>query len=311
LLQAQSALEDSLDSYRTGTLGLPPDLPLVLDDEMIRQFQFIDPSTSRLQNRLADFRTEFGSHPLEPKVEVLREALDRLGQMRDDIASLFTLVAEDLHGAGRRAADRRRGMTAIERKQFAGDLAKLVEDHAALAQRLEKAASRLAELRRQLPQESRRAMSDRIVQLVSEVTSILDELSLVQARARVEQITVQYQPLDPKDALDIARANRLDWMNNRAALVDTWRLIQYNANALQSAMNVTLSGDLSTTGNDPLRFRAPTGSLRAGLQFDGPFTRLLERNNFRQVIIDYQRDRRQLIQYEDAVSRRFAPRSAT
>jgi hypothetical protein len=107
--------------------------------------------------------------------------------------------------------------------------------------------------------------------------------------------------LGPKDALDIARANRLDWMNNRAALVDTWRLIQYNANALQSTLNVTLSGDIRTTGNDPLRFRAPTGSLRAGLQFEGPFTRLLERNNFRQVIIDYQRDRRQLIQYEDAV----------
>lgn len=50
-----------------------------------------------------------------------------------------------------------------------------------------------------------------------------------------------------------------------------------------------------------MRFRAPTGNLRAGLRFDGPFTRLLERNNFRQVIIDYQRDRRQLIQYEDGV----------
>jgi hypothetical protein len=58
---------------------------------------------------------------------------------------------------------------------------------------------------------------------------------------------------------------------------------------------------VSTVGKNPLDFRGPTGNLRAGLSFDAPFTRLLERNNFRQAIIDYQRDRRQLIQYEDSV----------
>ena len=33
-------------------------------------------------------------------------------------------------------------------------------------------------------------------------------------------------------AFEVARANRLDWMNIRAALVDQWRLIQFNAMAL-------------------------------------------------------------------------------
>ncbi len=56
-----------------------------------------------------------------------------------------------------------------------------------------------------------------------------------------------------------------------------------------------------TTGDNPVKFRAPTGHLQASLQFDAPLTRLLERNNFRQAIIDYQRDRRQLIQFEDSV----------
>src|SRR5262249_27694398 len=51
------------------------------------------------------------------------------------------------------------------------------------------------------------------------------------------------------------------------------------------------------------RFRAPAGSLRVGLQFEGPFNRLLERNNYRQALIDYQQDRRQLIQFEDNVNR--------
>jgi hypothetical protein len=301
LLQARNALEDSLDTYRTSTLGLPPDLPLTLDQEMIRQFQFIDPATSRLQNRLADFRSDFGDLPPNPPVDTLRKAVAWLSQLRDQIAAELGRVAEDLDKADQQAPVRQKLMTAAERKQLTADLAKLRADHAALAARLEQAGKSIAALRGQLTEKTRRDTADRIVQWVSEVTSILDELSLVQARARLEQITVEHQTLDPEDALNIARANRLDWMNNRAALVDTWRLIQFNADALQSVLNVTLSGDMSTTGNNPMRFRAPTGNLRAGLQFDGPFTRLLERNNFRQVIIDYQRDRRQLIQYEDSV----------
>ena len=47
----------------------------------------------------------------------------------------------------------------------------------------------------------------------------------------------------------------------------------------------------------------PHGRLSVGVEFDGPFARRLERNTFRSVLIDYQRDRRQLIQYEDEVYR--------
>jgi hypothetical protein len=308
LLQEQNDLESSLDTYRTATLGLPPDLPLVLDVEMIRPFQFIDPLTSRLQNRLADFRSEFGDQPPDPPVAILRQALDRLDKIHSDIVTEFTRVAKDLQNASQCAPARERGMTPAERKQFSSDLAKLRDDYAALGVRLEKTAKGASDLRSRLTEGTRRTIAYGLIQLLSEVTSILDELSLVQARARVEQITVEYQPLDPNDALDIARANRLDWMNNRATLVDTWRLIQFNANALEAVLDVTLSGDMSTTGNNPMRFRAPTGNLRAGLRLDGPFTRLLERNNFRQVIIDYQRDRRQLIQYEDSVQQTLRER---
>ena len=59
------------------------------------------------------------------------------------------------------------------------------------------------------------------------------------SQAHMEAITVQSETLDPDTGTNIARANRLDWMNNRAALVNTWRLIEYNANSLQAGMNVT------------------------------------------------------------------------
>ncbi|MEK6235477.1 MAG: TolC family protein, partial [Planctomycetales bacterium] len=45
----------------------------------------------------------------------------------------------------------------------------------------------------------------------------------------------------------------------------------------------------------------PTASLRFGLEFDAPFTRLLERNAYRESLIDYQRSRRDFIQSRDAL----------
>ena len=46
--------------------------------------------------------------------------------------------------------------------------------------------------------------------------------------------------------------------------------------------------------------------MRAGLEFDAPFTRLLERNNYRQALIDYQQDRRSFIQSLDSRAPRHA-----
>ncbi|MDZ7618788.1 MAG: TolC family protein, partial [Patescibacteria group bacterium] len=105
-----------------------------------------------------------------------------------------------------------------------------------------------------------------------------------------------------QDAVETARGSRLDWMNARAALVDRWRQVEVAANALRSDLDVTFSGDVGTTGNNPLKFKSTTGRLRVGLQFDAPLTRLAERNAYREVLIDYDRARREYYAYEDAVT---------
>ena len=107
--------------------------------------------------------------------------------------------------------------------------------------------------------------------LVTEISAIADEVSLIQARARAETDTVQEEHIDPDEALDIARANRLDWMNNRASLVDTWRWVLFNANKMRADLNVVFNGNMNTVGNSPARFRAPTGTFSVGLQFNGAF----------------------------------------
>ncbi|MCA9126347.1 MAG: hypothetical protein KDB22_04640 [Planctomycetales bacterium] len=136
---------------------------------------------------------------------------------------------------------------------------------------------------------------------VAEVTDTVLALQIVQARARTESVLLPEVDLQPRDALEIARVNRRDWLNNRAALVNTWRSIEVVADDLESFLDLSLSGDIQNVGDNPLALRGSTGRLRAGLTWDAPITRLQERNNYRQSLISYQQAKRSYYQFEDTV----------
>jgi hypothetical protein len=126
-------------------------------------------------------------------------------------------------------------------------------------------------------------------------------LQVLQARARIETVQLAEVDLNQEDAIQIARTRRLDWMNNRAALVDSWRSIEVVADSLESTLDVIFSGDIQNLNDNPLSLGRKTGRLRAGLQWDSPLTRLQERNQYRQVLIEYQQAKRNYYRYEDAV----------
>ena len=142
----------------------------------------------------------------------------------------------------------------------------------------------------------------RLVRMITRLTSQLTDLSLVQAAARLDTPSLVPVDLDSDEALEIARQNRLDWMNARAALVDQWRQIEVTANRLESDLNLTFSGDLTQTSNTLSGLHNTTGRLQVGVEFDAPLTRLVERNAYRQVLIAYQQARRQYYAFEDRVS---------
>jgi hypothetical protein len=127
-------------------------------------------------------------------------------------------------------------------------------------------------------------------------------LSLIHARARVDAVELTAIDMPWDMAVEIARRYRHDWMNARAALVDAWRLIYFNADALQSTLDVTFSGDIRNSGDNPFDLSGRQGQLRVGLEFDGPWTRLRERNTYRQALIEYQQARRNFNRYEDFVA---------
>lgn len=145
------------------------------------------------------------------------------------------------------------------------------------------------------------AVTDLLVTLPSDILA----MQLVQARARAESIELSGIDIRAEQALDVARQYRRDWMNARAALVDSWRQIEVQADELESSLDIFFSGDVGNVGDNPFRLRSTTGRLRAGVQFDAPLTRLIERNNYRATLIAYQQARRNYYAYEDQVARQL------
>ncbi len=301
LLQSHNAFEASLDSFRTNTLGLPPDLPVALDDSLIQQFQFLDPRTTVMSRDLAALRAAVGELPANPTAKELSGATDAAREIEQRFGGHFKAIHADFELLEQKKPQRLKTMQPDDLARFHDEmrqerekLSEIESSFTQYQQQLDALADRLAQT------DGAKALSQ-LVEWLGGLDRMIEEAALVQARARLETITLDPIKVDSQTALDIAQANRLDVMNARASLVDSWRLIAFNANRLQTDVTVSLSGDLATTGNNPAKFRGSTGSLRASLQIDPPFTRLLERNNYRQQLVDYSNDRRTYIQFMDGV----------
>jgi hypothetical protein len=132
---------------------------------------------------------------------------------------------------------------------------------------------------------------------------ILD-LELLQARIRSESLTLTPVELPWQSAVEISYRYRLDLMNARASLVDQWRLIEYNADNLESTLDLVFSGDITNDLNESrLQKSINTGQIKAGLRFDAPIVRLSERNTYRQTLLEYQQAKRNFYAGLDDISR--------
>ncbi len=301
LLQAQNAFEATLDNYKVNTMGLPPDLPVALDDSLIRQFQFLDPRATAIGQTIAGLRGTVGNLGAEPTADELKTAIAGARVVEQELDAHFGAIDADYRTLDERLPTRLLDMEPSEVERLRKEMTEERDKLAEIKQRYATYALSLNSIDERIGTDPPAESLRKIVEWIGDFDRLVEEASLVQARARLESVILQPIKLDPHRALNVALANRLDVMNNRAALVDSWRLIAFNADALQSNVTVSFGGDISTVGENPVKFRRQTGSLRASLQIDPPFTRLLERNNYRQSLIDYCQDRRQFIQFMDGI----------
>ncbi len=229
---------------------------------------------------------------------------------------------EALRLEGRKLLDRQAELQAKDQVMSPAELARLAEVNAEfdlgsferLLRLYEAAYAQGAQPKKLDPQAERR----RVTQF-RDVTSLWAKI-LVEARdERLAGVRQSWPELPRccvdgvdliKDNLDRSEAaaaqhallNRLDLMNVRAQVVDAWRQLAVFANALLGTFNVQYQ--LSTTS--PGRVAQPLNIGTAGasshqlvLNADLPIVRKLERNNYRESLIAYQRQRRALQEAED------------
>lgn len=323
LYQAQSQLlteetanyQDRLDGYKVA-LGLPPEVEVRIADPLLARFDLIAPEMTATADALEEALTLI-SNADRPLPADYREGLESL---RQRVLAQIEAVRQDLATLDRSLPARRRNLGAlagrpeiaagiVEREPYDAQkldesVAKLHGDFADAAKTAGETAARWQKLNAEAPPAAAIGARQReaFKKVLTDAGDDFWELELIQARARLDAVSLIQVDLSPEQGLRIARANRPDWMNARAALVDTWRQIEIAANALQSDLNLTLSGDIDTVGNNPVNFSGSTGRLRMGVEFDAPLTRVAERNAYRAALIAYDRARRQCYGFKDRVS---------
>lgn len=316
LLIAKAAYESALDNFKV-TLGLPPDVPVDLRDPLLNRFNLIDPNLTGIQESVLELLDETRNPPQAAGLDLLQAFMQRGEAARQQLQQHLLVVEDDLKRLEANLPARRESLRRLKLRPeyktsdvegaFNVDTLnhralRLTEDFDQLSKQIRANWVELEEIKRSLAAGADfNTARQRMIEVFREMSDHLLELSLVQARARLDSFDLVPIELQPAMAFAVARDNRPDWMNARAAVVDTWRLIEFNANALESVLNVVFSGDVGTTGDNPINFRSTTGRLRVGAEFDAPLTRLAERNFYRQSLIDYQQARRSYMLFEDRV----------
>ena len=299
LLQSRNNLERAIDVYVTETLGLPPDLAIELDDTLIRQFQFIPKEATNTEVAITSLRDETGALGEVPPVDKIAPQIEKAFKLVAPVRHRVDAAKVDLARMDRIVNDRLKTMSEDAAKILREDREQMGKTLNELYKVFGLEDAKLKAIKAGLNENTRKESTNDLMVWLSSMLRLSQRAVLVQARARLESVSLNTIEMDPADAYSIALDHRLDFKNARASLVDSWRLIAVRADALQSVLNLNASGDVRTAQNNPASFRAATSTLRLGVEFDAPLTRLLERNSYREALINYQRSRRNLIQSGD------------
>lgn len=317
LLTARAAYAGRVDRFKVN-LGLPPNLPIRVADPMIDRFNFFDPDLTALLNQVNDLLEPLRSESVPPEEMKLPERHRELLAFGPRILRQLDLSRVDLDKLLALSPQRvaRLNQLREQTQSYGYDVASELFDAELIGARIEKHQVRLTKNSEEFeklmiairaltvdelsekPKEGRKSL----LELTTELSGVVTESMLIQASIRLEGVELIPLEVSESQAFETARQHRLDWMNARANLVDTWREIEVTGNQLKSDLDLVVKGDLGTRGDNPIDFTTDNSRIRMGLEFDSPITRLAERNRYREALIDYQRARRRYMLFEDQIS---------
>ena len=310
LLQERTRQATALDRYKM-ELGLPPDLEVRLEAEVLDRFELVDSGVTELQesvnlvletvraNDEADVDFPASAEELlglelgvEEKLESLGDELEQLVEMLPNRKEQLVRLGsrDDLQGVGL-------DQELFSLEKLDAGVERLLGSHEALQEGFAGLWKGFRELKE--AEEVDRAL---FLELGTELSGLLLELSLDQAAVRLESVRMVDVELEEEDAITMAGANRMDWMNARAGLHDAWRRTGIFRNALRSSLDLVIDGDVRSAADTAADFSTRGGRVQGGFRLDTPVTRLKQRNAYKLAMIRFEQAKRGYVEFEDSVA---------
>lgn len=304
VISAQTSFDTALDQFKL-KLGIPPQVPVELDDSLLNTFVLVDPELERLRDDLEAFQRERLAELGEPPpLDSLQHSFDRLANMAQLAPQLLARASADLNRWGsqlQNAVPSPDNPEAIERSK--STYATLVAQAPTLAADVEGVIQSIDKHRSELSADTRQAAWQTMSIDVKSLLATIDAIIAVQTQAKIHLIDLPAVNMQEEQALDEAKTNRLDLMNSLGVVTDAWRNVTVTANALRADLDVVTTASLGTDPDhfNPLNFASEASAYSVGVRFNGPLNRLAERNAYRASLITYQRARRLFMGVSDNI----------
>ncbi len=311
---AERRYQDLLDQFKVH-LGLPPDLPVSIDESLLGQFTLIDNRLNDLEQRVRGFvRIWANLNERQPDPAQMRKVADGLEQLIGDVRmNGLPLLDADFERVKEILPQRLTRLdTEEQREKVQTDIARdrrlydgLKDDLREVETRLNSVRGNIGKIDTTKPQPAGGEGSAGVRELGDlreRILKITQSLQVIQIGLRTELISLEPFEMTMEETLALGLENRVDLMNSLARVTDARRKVEVAANRLEAMLDVVVEGDIRTpNGNHPLEFRGDQSSFRAGLRFTAPLDQVAERNAYRAAQIDYQRARRSYMAFEDRV----------
>ncbi len=308
VVTAQTSLQEGLDSFKL-QLGLPPRLPIELDDSYLNQFVLVAPELEKVRDEITAFglarNAELGN---PPAVDALRKNYDGLIELAGKVAPLIDVAEADLKRWNEELARPTADPEDAERRARAAAAYKQQADELAPQKALLAALQTKSKLQKgEVTEPTREAGWKALTRASTQLEAIMATAISAQTQARI--YLIRLPDVDVVEAEGVARAkvNRLDLQNRLAQVTDAWRKVTVSANQLRSDFNLIANVNMvaDPEAGNPLDFSRDLSRYSVGLQFDSPLNRLAERNAYRLSLINYQRARREYMELSDTVEQQI------
>jgi outer membrane efflux protein len=304
--EAEAAYQSGLDRFKL-ELGLPPVMPIELDDSQLNRFQLVAPSLQKLRDDTSNYQlARFKELNNLPTAEQLKQSYRELGDLVKRSAQFHKLVTGEL-AEGMKMFERplRSSEDPDQRQRLQQDYQRFQKTLAEAGQDLGTLPDRLMAVAGRIDSVPRKTSWELLLDFTRDYLAIIDDLISIETVVRIYSIELPKVDDDEASAIAIAKASRLDLMNQKGRVTDAWRKVAVAANALRGDLNLVANANLGTNplSANPFGFTAHNSSFSLGMQFDGPLNRFAERNEYRLSLIAYQQARRDYMALSDSIER--------